>query len=499
MKELEGSHRFVRRSTDPDHIFQHGKVQPQAVDLEEAVLGAVLLEKDAFLMVLPILTPEVFYKDQHKTIYNAVVEMAAKGQDVDILTVTNHLKTNGNLEASGGAYYITQLTNRVASSAHVEFHAHIILQKYILREIIRVSSESIRQSFEDTEDVFEVLDGSINAYMKLYNLINARQSSSIADIVLENDRLITMIRNHEKDIVGTKTQFARLDSLTLGLQNGDLIIIAARPGMGKTAFLAALANNIGQAQKIPVGIFSLEMSREQLAFRLESVISRLTYNKIRSGSMTDNEYEAYKYAMDKLMDARIYIDDSAGLNYVQLRAKAYEMKRNHGLGMIMVDYLQLMSAPAMKGRSREQEISEISRSLKKLAKDLNIPVIALSQLSRSVELRGGMKRPELHDLRESGSLEQDADLVMFLYRPEYYKIERDEDGDPFPKGYTELMVKKHRNGSVGRVILKWWGDSMTFTDPDFNYDADRVSTLPSESGDLLFPVNLNDEDDGAPF
>jgi replicative DNA helicase len=456
---------FERRSTQQDNAFEHGKVQPQAVDLEEAVLGAIMLEKDALTSVIDILKPEVFYKDQHQTIYKAIISLFAKSEPVDILTVTSELKKAGDLEMAGGAYYITQLTNRVASSANVEYHAHIIIQKFIQRELIRISSEIIKDSFEDSMDVFDILDKAEQNLFTVSDSNLRRNTMDMNTLVKEALQYIEAAKNQQQELRGVPSGFTEIDRITSGWQKSDLIILASRPGMGKTAFALSMARNIAVDFHKAVAVFSLEMSSVQLVTRLISAESMLPAEKLRKGDLADYEWEQLNSKISRLIDAPIFIDDTPALSIFELRAKCRRLKAQHDIQMVFVDYLQLMVGNYDRQGNREQEISNISRSLKSLAKELDIPVLALSQLSRAVETRGGSKKPILSDLRESGAIEQDADLVLFIYRPEYYSIDQLDDGTP-TNGLAVISIAKHRNGALGEKNLKFTARYARFSDYD---------------------------------
>lgn len=456
---------FERRSNSQDNAFEHGKVQPQAVDLEEAVLGAIMLEKDALTSVIDILKPDVFYKDQHKAIYKAIISLFSKSEPVDILTVTSELKKSGELEMAGGAYYITQLTNRVASSANVEYHAHIIIQKFIQRELIRISSEIIKDSFEDSMDVFDMLDKAEQQLFTVSDSNLRRNTLDMNTLVKEALHYIEAAKNQQAELRGVPSGFTEIDRITSGWQRSDLIILASRPGMGKTAFALSMARNMSVDFHKPVAIFSLEMSSVQLVTRLISAESMLPADKLRKGDLADYEWEQLNSKISRLIDAPIFIDDTPALSIFELRAKCRRLKAQHNIEMVFVDYLQLMVGNYDKQGNREQEISNISRSLKSLAKELDIPVLALSQLSRAVETRGGSKKPILSDLRESGAIEQDADLVLFIYRPEYYQIDQLDDGTP-TKGLAVISIAKHRNGALGEINLKFTNKFARFSDFD---------------------------------
>ena len=434
-----------------------GKVPPQAKELEEAILGAIMLEKSAFDTVVEILKPECFYVDAHQKIYKAMQGLAIKSLPIDMLTVVEELKLREELDLVGGPYYVSKLTNSVVSSANIDAHSRIVLQKFIQRELIRISGEIIGEAYEDSTDVFDLLD---NAEGKLFEITNNHLRKNFDDIdsvLVKTFNRIEDMRNRQDDITGVPTGFPTLDRITYGWQPTDLIILAARPSVGKTAFALNLARTAALHPTKPtaVAFFSLEMSSSQLVQRILSAESEIWLEKIARGKLEEHEMkQLYKRGFDRLSKAPIYIDDSAALNIFELRAKCRRLKNKHNVGMIIIDYLQLMSGSADRNSNREQEISKISRDLKSLAKELQIPIIALSQLSREVEKRKeGNKMPQLSDLRESGAIEQDADLVMFLYRPEYYEVTTDEFGES-NKGETHVKIAKHRNGSLETIKLK---------------------------------------------
>ncbi|MCK5102776.1 MAG: replicative DNA helicase, partial [Cyclobacteriaceae bacterium] len=409
-----------------------GKVPPQAIDLEEAVLGALMLEKDALTNVIDILKPDTFYKDNHKEIYDSIVELFNNSEPVDLLTVTNHLRKKGKLEFVGGAYYITELTSKVNSAAHIEYHARIIIEKAIKRELIRIASDVHREAYEDTVDVFALLDKTEQSLFEVSEINIRKNYADMRSIMHEAIIELEKKKQQADGLTGIPTGFTALDRVTSGWQKSDMVIIAARPGMGKTAFIVSAMRNAAVDFNKPVAIFSLEMSSIQLVNRLISAEAELESDKIKKGNLQDYEWEQLIHKTAKLSEAPIFIDDTPALTILELRAKSRKLVAQHGVELIIVDYLQLMSGEGSKSGSgpgnREQEIAAISRSLKNIAKELNIPIVALSQLSRAVEIRGGDKRPQLSDLRESGSIEQDADMVIFLYRPEYYGINADEEG-----------------------------------------------------------------------
>lgn len=434
----------------------YGKVPPQAKDLEEAVLGAIMLEKSAFDTVIEILKPECFYVDANQRIYRAMQSLQQKNQPIDILTVVEELRSKVELEMVGGPYYVTKLTNAVVSSANIEAHSRIILQKFIQRELIRISGEIISESYEDGTDVFDLLDEAESKLFEITNNHLRKNFDSIDSVLVKTVQRIEDMRHRTEDITGVPSGFPSLDKVTYGWQPSDLIILAARPAVGKTAFALNLVRNAALSSKqVPVAFFSLEMSSAQLVQRVLSAESEIWLEKISRGKMEEHEMkQLYAKGIQKLAQAPIYIDDTAALNVFELRAKARRLKNKHNIGMIIIDYLQLMSGGGGKNVNREQEISTISRNLKTLAKELMIPIIALSQLSRAVETRKeGNKMPQLSDLRESGAIEQDADMVMFIYRPEYYDITSNEMGES-NKGETHVRIAKHRNGSLETIKLR---------------------------------------------
>ena len=448
--------RFKQRKSNDANLsqFVFGKVPPQARDLEEAVLGAVMLEKDALPSIVDFLKPESFYVEAHQLIYKAIIRLFGKSEPIDILTVAEELRKTGDLDVAGGAYYITELTNRVATAANVEFHARIISQKFIQRELIRTSTEIVRDAYEDTTDVFELLDKSEKSLFDITNQNMRRGYADVGSLMEQATKEILAAAQHQDKLTGVASGFINLDRVTGGWQRSDLVIIAARPGMGKTSFVLSMARNAAMMANKPVALFSLEMSSLQLTTRLMAAEASLPMEKLRKGNLANYELAQLESKVRELSDAPIYIDDTPALNIFELRAKARRLKMQHGISMIIIDYLQLMSGGGDNRGNREQEISTISRSLKNIAKELDIPVIALSQLSRAVETRGGTKRPQLSDLRESGAIEQDADMVIFLYRGDYYGIEVDENNQPI-KGKTEVIIAKHRNGSLETVPIKF--------------------------------------------
>ncbi len=439
-----------------------GRVPPQAVDVEQAVLGAMMLDKNAVTDTIDILSQESFYDPKHQYIFGAIRDLFGTSNPIDLLTVTQRLKEKGELEAAGNVVYISTLTQRVASSAHVEYHARIIAQKYIQREIIRMCSETLRDAYDETIDVFELLT---KAEGQLFGIAENNMKKSIAlmqHVVNEAIREIEVASQNSDGLSGVPTGFRGLDAITSGWQRSDMIVLAARPAMGKTAFVLSMARNTAVDYNMGVAIFSLEMSNVQLVKRLIASESRISAEKLRKGQLADHEFHQLHARVEKLAKAPIFIDDTPGISVFDLRAKCRRLKMQYDIQMVIIDYLQLMTAGGGKGTgNREQEISTISRSIKEIAKELNVPIIALSQLSRSVETRGGDKRPVLSDLRESGAIEQDADIVGFLYRPEYYGLTEAEDGSS-NKGVGEVIIAKHRNGALDTVRMRFVGQFARF-------------------------------------
>ena len=472
--------------------FVFGKVQPQARPLEEAVLGAAMLDKDALPVIIDILSKSSFYSDAHQAIYGAMLRLFEKSQPVDLLTVTEELKKSGEVDKIGGPYYLVELTNRVASAANIEYHARIISQKHIQRELIKVSTNIIRDAYEDTTDVFQLLDDAEQGLFKITENHLSRGYESMGTLASRAMKNLEELSQREEGLTGVPTGFTDLDRLTSGWQPSDLIILAARPGMGKTSFVLALARNAAMDFNKGVAIFSLEMANVQLVQRLISMEAEISGSKLRSGQLEDYEWQQMNSVIEKMSEVPIFIDDTPGINVFELRAKCRRLKMQHDISMVIIDYLQLMTGggDGSKSGNREQEISAISRALKGLAKELNVPVIALSQLSRAVETRGGNKRPQLSDLRESGAIEQDADIVSFIYRPEYYQILEDEEGNSL-KGIGEVIIAKHRNGALDTVKLRFTDKFAKFSnldDPDFTDLPDVQSNVITKSS------RMNDDD-----
>ena len=478
-----------------------GRVPPQAIELEEAILGALLIDRDALSKVIDILSSESFYVDGHQKIFEAITQLFGDSDPIDILTVSQRLKKEGELNNIGGEAKLIGLSTRVSSSAHIEFHSRIVVQKHIQRELIRISHNMIEQAYDETNDVLELLD---TAEQSLFNISQGNLKKNYEgsfELVKQALQKIEDISKKE-GLSGVPSGFKGVDRVTAGWQKSDLIIIASRPGMGKTALSLSMARNMAIDHKIPVGVFSLEMSSVQLITRLISSETGIGAEKLRKGNLEPIEWQQLSSKVKKLEDAPIFIDDTPALSIFDLRAKCRRLVAQHKVQIIVIDYLQLMTAGVTKSNgNREQEISTISRSLKSIAKELEIPVIALSQLSRAVETRGGSKRPLLSDLRESGAIEQDADIVSFIYRPEYYQIhEWDDDGSPCD-GQAELIVAKHRNGSLEKVRLRFEGSMAKFSDlENIGQNIDEAvyeSKMNSEARDE-FEDNVNPDQEN-PF
>ena len=482
--------------------LEKGKLPPQAVELEETVLGAMMIDKKGVDDVIDILHPEAFYKESHQQIYKAVYTLFQNSEPIDLRTVSNQLRKNSKLEFIGGDFYLIGLTQRVASTAHIEFHARIILQKFIQRKLISISSEIIEEAYDETVDVFDLLD---NAEAKFFEVTQgnlkkgADDAASLVKIAIDKVQEIST----KEGMSGVPSGFTKLDELTSGWQPSDLIIIAARPGMGKTAFVISMAKNMAIDFDYAVAIFSLEMSSVQLITRMISSETGISSSKLRKGNLQAHEWEQLNVKVKNLSKAPIFIDDTPSLSIFDLRAKARRLVSQHNVKIIIIDYLQLMTAGASANGNREQEISLISRNLKALAKELNIPVIALSQLSRAVETRGGSKRPLLSDLRESGAIEQDADIVSFIFRPEYYgQTEWDDDSHSSCEGQGEFIVAKHRNGGLENIRLKFTGHLAQFSDLDEGFGTEfqsKMNAIPDSAQQMNTDDAFGGDDGAVPF
>ncbi|MCW3160433.1 replicative DNA helicase [Chryseobacterium oryctis] len=506
-----------------------GKMPPNAVDFERLVIGTFLIDKKGLDHSIDLLTPEVFYDPRHQVIFSTILKLYEGNQPVDLMTIIQDLKKNDKLNKAGGDHYIIDLTMGVSSSAHIEYHVRVILEKYILRSLINVSANVIDASYKESTDVFELLDKAEQSFFEITNGTIKKGFDTANSLVKQAIDTIKSLKD-KQGLSGVPSGFRDVDKETGGWQNSDLIIIAARPAMGKTAFLLSMARNIAVGHKIPMALFSLEMASVQLITRMIASETRISSEKLRKGTLDDEEWQRLFSNVSELENAPLYIDETPSLSIFDFRAKCRRLVMQHGVRLIMVDYLQLMTAGGGgKGAgNREQEISMISRSLKAIAKELNVPVIALSQLSRSVETRPG-KRPQLSDLRESGAIEQDADIVSFIFRPEYYKIavwDNDEEGqETSTENQAELIIAKHRNGATADVRLSFLKHFAKFGDIDAAFDGgsggypsnfnsnepsgfDKIKTtiqpgaafdLPNNSQVSGSSMNDFDDDDDFPF
>lgn len=457
-----------------------GKLPPQALEIENAVLGACLLGGDAFNTVKGIINPKTFYKEQNQLIYTAILNLSKKSTTIDILTVMQELKKMEKLEVVGGAYYVSKLTERVASDANIEQHARIIVEKELLRNLIVIGNNLVVNAYDDTSDVFDLIDKNIQKSFEMINFKSNNKTRHIGDVHKETVSKMHEILDSGKTS-GIPSGLEYIDNLTNGWQKSDSIIIAARPGMGKTAFALKLCKHPALELNIPTAIFSIEMSAQQLIGRLQSSESWINNSKIITNSLNNDEILNIERTCVDLAKAPIYIDDTPSLSITDFKQKAKKLVIENGVQLIVIDYLQLMTSDSSKG-NREQEISQISRGIKQTAKELQIPIIALSQLSRKVEDRPG-KKPMLADLRESGSLEQDADMVMFLYRPEYYGITEDYEifGKTYsPKGLLVSIIAKNRHGALGDLPFKFSGQFMRVD----NLRSDN-NQMEETSGDII--------------
>ncbi len=435
---------------DERNLPAEGRVPPQAVDVEMAVLGAMLLDKGAIAKAIEILDDSSFYKPAHQRIFAAMVGLFEKSEPVDLITLVEELRRRGELDTVGGEYYLTELTTRVTTASNVEYHAHIVLEKALMRQLISSSSEVVGRAYSETEDALDLLD---EAEQKIFQISEQRMKKSFISMntaVHQTMEMLESIHGKHSGVTGVPSGFTEVDNYTGGFQNSDLIIVAGRPSQGKTALVLSLARNASIFHEVPVAFFSLEMSIQQLVLRLICAEARVDAHSVRTGRLPEDEWRKLSTSIGKLYKAKIFIDDTPALTALEIRAKARRLKAEHNVGLVIVDYLQLMQGPK-NAQSREQEISTISRSLKALAKELNIPVIALSQLNRAVEMRGD-KRPVLADLRESGAIEQDADVVLFVHRPEMFGINVDENNEP-TEGMAEIIIGKQRNGPTGSARL----------------------------------------------
>jgi replicative DNA helicase len=474
-----------------------GKLPPQAQELEDSVLGALMIEKEAYGMVADLLRPEVFYKDQNRVIYEAIRELASKDQPIDVMTVGEKLRSLGTLEKAGGAVYLAELSRRVASAAHLRYHAEIIAKKATARDLIAMAAQIEEKGFDETQDIDELMQEAEAGIFEISQRSQKRDVTQIDPVIEEAFARMEKASKNTGSISGIPSGFTALDKITSGWQTPDLIIIAARPAMGKTAFVLSMAKNIAVDRNIPVAIFSLEMSNVQLVNRLIMNVCELEGDRIKTGKMSQEETRRLNTKINVMKGKPLYLDDTPSLSIFELRSKARKLVREHNVRMIIIDYLQLMNAQGSSFGSREQEVSIISRSLKALAKELDIPIIALSQLNRGVENRPGVegKTPQLSDLRESGAIEQDADMVCFIHRPEYYHLYNDDKTGKDLRGLAQIIVAKHRNGATDSIWLRFRGKYAKFQNEDEAIDPNELDTIPvgTESVSIQSSINNNQQ------
>ena len=488
-----------RRKASAPIDTTYGHLQPQAVDIERVVLGALMIDKDAFSVVSESIRPETFYEPRHQKIYQAIQTLNLHEHPVDIMTVCEELKREGTLEDVGGAAYVVELSSHVASSAHIEYHTQILAQKFLARQLISYANHLLTDAFDETVDVKSLMQDAEGQLFALAQTNMKKDYTQIDPVISEAFDILRKASEQTDGMTGIPSGITDLDKITSGWQKSDLVIIAGRPAMGKTSFALSIAKNIAVDYQEPIAFFSLEMDNVQLVNRLISNTCEISGNKILSGQLAPDEWERLDKNIRKLQGAPIYIDDTPGLSIFELRTKARRLVREKNVKVIMVDYLQLMNANGMRFGNRQEEVSLISRSLKGLAKELGIPVLALSQLSRNLEGREGAegKRPLLSDLRESGAIEQDADMVVFVHRPEYYRIYEDEHHND-TRGKAEIIIAKHRKGATGIVRCRFRGEYTRFQDLD---DDTGIPLAPSEGEFITSRLNQGDMDDpfgGAP-
>jgi len=471
-----------------------GKLPPQAQELEDSVLGALMIEKEAFGTVADLLRPEVFYKDQNRLVFEAIRELAVNDQPIDILSVGEKLKSKGTLEKAGGVVYLSELTRRVASTAHLHYHAEIIAKKATARDLISMAAQIEEKAFDETQDIDDLMQEAEAGIFEITQRSQKRSVTQVDSVIEEAFARMEKAAKNTGNISGIPSGFHALDKITSGWQTPDLIIIAARPAMGKTAFVLSMAKNIAVDRGIPTAIFSLEMSNVQLVNRLIMNVCELEGDKIKTGKMSKEDKLRLNTKINIMKGKPLYMDDTPSLSIYELRSKARKLVNEHGVKLIIIDYLQLMNAQGSSFGSREQEVSIISRGLKGLAKELDIPIIALSQLNRGVEARTGIegKTPQLSDLRESGAIEQDADMVCFIHRPEYYRIFNDEKSGKDLRGLAQIIVAKHRNGATDSIWLRFRGKYAKFQNEDDAFDANELDgpMLP-DSGAVTISSSMN--------
>ncbi len=496
--------RSQRRPAAVDNTYGH--LQPQALDVEKVVLGALMIDKDAYAVVCEMLYPDSFYEPRNKMVYSAIRDLSMAEKPVDVLTVTDQLAKNGNLEEVGGPVYISELSSLVASSANIEYHARIIAQKYLARQLISFASVIETKAFDDTIDIDDLMQEAEGSLFELSQRNMKKDYTQIDPVIKNAVEVIQKAAANKDGLTGVPTGYHKLDEITSGWQPSDLVIIAGRPAMGKTSFALSMAKNIAADYKVPMAFFSLEMSNVQLVNRLISNCCEIQGSKILNGQLQPDEWERLDKRMNSLLGAPLYVDDTPGLSVFELRTKARRLVREHGVKIIMIDYLQLMNANGMRFSSRQEEVSTISRSLKGLAKELDVPILALSQLNRGVEAREGLegKRPQLSDLRESGAIEQDADMVLFVHRPEYYHLYQDDNGRDL-HGMAQIIIAKHRKGATGDVLLTFRGEFTRFENPEdtrLNNNSAPVggeimgSKINGDNSPIDYPIGYNPYDDG---
>ncbi len=481
----------VKKGASPiDPNFAH--VQPQAVEIERVVLGALMVDSDAFSVVSELLKPETFYEPRHQKIYEAIRNMNMDERPVDIMTLNDELSKMGEIDKVGGVDYLMEISSQVASAAHVESHARILAEKYMQRQLIHFAGDIETKAYDSSVDVDELMQQAEGSLFQISQNNMKQDFTQVAPVVKNAVEILQRAASNKGGLTGIPTGYVGMDEITSGWQASDLVIIAGRPAMGKTSFALSIAKNVAVDYGVPIGFFSLEMNNVQLVNRLISNVCEVSGRKILNGQLDPSDWERLDKRIGRLTDAPIYVDDTPGLSVFELRTKARRLVREKGVKIIMIDYLQLMNANGMKFGSRQEEVSTISRSLKGLAKELNIPVLALSQLSRNVENREGLegKRPQLSDLRESGAIEQDADMVLFVHRPEYYHIYQDEKGNDL-HGMAQIIIAKHRKGSTGDVLLNFRGEFTRFQDPT---EAAASSPAAADGGGEIIGSRMNGGD-----
>ena len=474
----------------------YAHLQPQALEVERAVLGALMNDRDAYAVVCEILSPESFYEQRNQLIYSAIRDLSIAEKPVDVLTVTDELERQGSLDKVGGAIYIADLSNKVASSANIEYHARIIAHKFLARQLISFASDIETKAFDGSMDIDDLMQDAEGSLFELSRRNMKKDYTQIDPVISNAVEVIQKAAANKDGLTGVPTGYHKLDNITSGWQASDLVIIAGRPAMGKTSFALSMAKNIAADYKVPMAFFSLEMSNVQLVNRLISNCCEIQGSKILNGQLKPDEWERLDKRLNNLIGSPLYVDDTPGLSVFELRTKARRLVRDHGVKIIMIDYLQLMNANGMRFSSRQEEVSTISRSLKQIAKELDIPILALSQLNRGVESREGLegKRPQLSDLRESGAIEQDADMVLFVHRPEYYHIYQDENGRDL-HGMAQIIIAQHRKGATGDVLLNFRGEFTRFENPE---DSNTNIENPGIGGGEIVGSKINGGDSMPP-